>query len=134
MTDWLLHTRGSKQSNEFHLKPTLRNVFRAAGLGITIEINLVKTDFLDLELNLNTGTHSEWRKPGDSPQYISTRSNHPPNIIKQIPTMVAKRLSKLSSNEEIFDSQKGKYEKALESFWLKVSLIKHFLGMEHLMR
>ena len=28
--------------------------------------------------------------------------------------MVAKRLSRLSSNEEIFDNQKGKYEKALE--------------------
>ena len=112
--DGLAVTRRSKQSNEFHLKPTLRNVFRAAGLGITIEINLVQTDFLDLELNLKTGTHSEWRKPGDSPQYINTRSNHPPNIIKQIPTMVAKRLSRLSSNEEIFDNQKGKYEKALE--------------------
>ena len=112
--DGLAVTRGSNQSNEFHVKQALRNVFRAAGLKITIEINLVQTDFLDLELNLKTGTHSEWRKPGDLPQYINTRSNHPPNIIKQIPTMVAKRLSRLSSNEEIFDNQKEKYEKALE--------------------
>ena len=107
-------TRGSNQTNEVHIKQALRNVFSAAGLKITTEINLTKTDFLDLELNLKTGTHSEWRKPGDSPQYIHTKSNHPPNIIKQIPTMVAKRLSRLSSNEEIFNNQKEKYEKALE--------------------
>ena len=92
----------------------LIETFRAAGLEITLKINLDRTDFLDLDLNLKTGTHSEWRKPKDNPMYINTRSNHPPNIIKQIPTMVAKRLSKLSSTEEIFNSKKTKYEVALE--------------------
>ena len=112
--DGLAVTKNCDSSNESHLKTNLKNVFHAAGLKIKVEINLEKTDFLDLELNLRNGTHSEWRKPKDKPQYINIRSNHPPNIIKQIPTMVAKRLSKLSSNEEIFKNKRKKYEEALE--------------------
>ena len=112
--DGLAITRGPDRANEVHVKPLLINVFRAANLKITIDINLERTDFLDLDLNLQNETHGEWRKEGDKPQYINTRSNHPPNIIKQIPTMIAKRLSKLSSNEEIFNNQKTKYEEALE--------------------
>ena len=112
--DGLAVTRGPDKANEVHIKQLLINVFRAANLKITIDINLERTDFLDLDLNLQNETHGEWRKQGDKPQYINTRSNHPPNIIKQIPTMIAKRLSKLSSNEEIFNNQKTKYEEALE--------------------
>ena len=73
-----------------------------------------KTDFLDLELNLENSKHCEYRKPGDTLQYINVRSNHLPNIIKQIPTMVAKRLSRLCTNENIVNKHKAKYEKALE--------------------
>ena len=126
--DGLAVSRYSNRSNEFHVKQNLINVFRAADLKITIDINLERTDFLDLELNLKNGTHSEWRKPGDSPQYINTRSNHPPNIIKQIPTMVAKRLSKLSSNEEIFNNQKSKYEKALQDSGYNAPYFKNHFG------
>ena len=72
-----------------------------ANLNIAIDINLEGTDFLDLDLNLQNEKHGKWRKQGDKPQYINTRSNHLPNIIKQIPTMVDKRLSKFSSNKEI---------------------------------
>ena len=111
--DGLAVTKNNNQSNENHLKKNLIETFRAAGLEITLKINLDRTDFLDLDLNLKTGTHSEWRKKNDNPMYINTRSNHPPNIIKQIPTMVAKRLSRLSSTEEIFNSKKNKYEDAL---------------------
>ena len=112
--DGLAVTRFPDRVNEFHLKPLLINVFHEANLKITVNINLVRTDFLDLDLDLANETHSEWRKAGDQPQYIHTRSNHPPTIIKQIPTMVAKRLSKLSSSEEMFKNQKTKYEEALE--------------------
>ena len=126
--DGLAVTRNSDRSNEFHLKQNLQNVFRAAGLNITIEINMKKTDFLDLELNLETGTHCEYRKPGDSPQYIHVNSNHPPNIIKQIPTMVAKRLSRLCSNEKIFNNHKPKYEKALEESGYCSQLFKNRFG------
>ena len=35
--------------------------------------------------------------------YIHGLSNHPPNVIEQIPNSIQERLSKNSSNEEIFN-------------------------------
>ena len=46
--------------------------------------------------------------------YIHKSSNHPPAIKKQLPKMIEDRLSRLSSNEEIFNSEKGLYEDALK--------------------
>ena len=45
--------------------------------------------------------------------YIHKKSNHPPNIIKQIPLSIEKRLSNLWSNKQIFDEAAEYYEKAL---------------------
>jgi hypothetical protein len=46
--------------------------------------------------------------------YIHTSSNHPPQIIKELPISIGKRLSDNSSNEEIFNQAKDDYEKALK--------------------
>ena len=46
--------------------------------------------------------------------YIHTQSNHPPNIIKQVPVAIEKRLSNLSANEEIFKAATPFYEEALQ--------------------
>ena len=46
-------------------------------------------------------------------QYIHVKSNHPPNIIKQIPKTIVKRLSQLSSNKEIFNESAPFYENKL---------------------
>ena len=53
-------------------------------------------------------------KPDSNLQYINTDSNHPPNIIRQLPLTIEKRLSEHSSNEEIFNNAKADYEKALK--------------------
>ena len=45
---------------------------------------------------------------------IYTRSNHPPNIIKQLPNSICDRLSRNSSNEAIFDANRSDYEEALK--------------------
>ena len=45
--------------------------------------------------------------------YIHAESNHPKNITKNLPAMIEKRLSGLSSNKEIFDEEKMPYEEAL---------------------
>ena len=47
--------------------------------------------------------------------YINTKSNHPPNIIKYIPSMISDRISKISSNEKIFNRAAPQYNAALES-------------------
>ena len=64
------------------------------------------TDFLDVKLNLEKEEFRPFRKPNDSPVYIDVKSNHPSTIIKQIPKMINKRLSNLSSNEKIFNEEK----------------------------
>lgn len=66
---------------------------------------MTETDFLDVKLNLETQQHRPYRKPGDIPTYINILSNHPPAIIKEVPKMVEKWISKLSSNKKIFDEE-----------------------------
>ena len=64
-------------------------------------------------MDLNTGTHRPYRKPDNLPVYISVSSNHPHSIIKQIPAAVEKRISELSSTEEIFNEASKPYNDAL---------------------
>ena len=47
--------------------------------------------------------------------YVNTSSNHPPQVVTQLPTLTDKRLSKNSSSIEIFNSAKVEYEIALEN-------------------
>ena len=54
--------------------------------------------------------------------YIHTSSNHPPQIIKQLPTSIEERLSRNSSNKEIFDTIKNEYEDALQQSGYKKKL------------
>ena len=52
-------------------------------------------------------------KPNDTPTYVHQESNHPRGILKNIPLSVNKRLSSISSNEEVFDLAKHPYQEAL---------------------
>jgi hypothetical protein len=90
------------------------SMFKDNGLSITIETNLHRTEFLDVTLDLNTGKFFPYRKPNDVPLYIDVRSNHPPNIIKQLPSMISKRISDNSCNIEEFDKSKPVYQDALK--------------------
>ena len=45
--------------------------------------------------------------------YINVKSNHSPHIIKNLPTMISKRLSLLSSNEEVFNEESAIYNEGL---------------------
>ena len=75
------------------IKKIISTIFQNNGLKITTESNLLQTDFLDITLNLTTGKYWPYRKPGDIPLYINAKSNHPPNIKKQLPKMISSRLS-----------------------------------------
>ena len=67
-----------------------------------------------MTLNLEKGTFSAYRKPNDHPIYIHKDSNHPPNVIKEMPKSINKRLSAISSTKEEFDLFKPDYQKALD--------------------
>ena len=81
-------------------------VFKDIGFSFEIETNLKEVDFIEVSLNLWNGTYRHYKKLNDSLLYIPNLSNHPPNVIKQIPNSIHERLPKSSSNEEIFGSTK----------------------------
>ena len=88
-------------------------IFKSHGLLLEIECNLKITNFLDITLNLNDGTYKPYRKPNDETIYIHSKSNHPKNIINQLPLSIESRLSKLSSNKNIFDESTKYYQENL---------------------
>ena len=70
--------------------------------------------FLDIRFNLNNGMFKPYKKPNDSLLYIKKSSNHPSQLIKQLPKFINNRLSKNSPNEDVFNESKGEYENALK--------------------
>ena len=87
--------------------------FGKLGLKITITANMKIVNFLDITFNLINGTYKPYKKPNDDIVYINANSNHPPNIIKQLPHNISKRISDISSNREIFEKAAPIYNKAL---------------------
>ena len=77
------------------LRKDIIAIFKSAGLSITIETNLIETDFLDVTFNLHTGKYFPYRKPNNDPLYINIHSNRPSIIKKELPNMINKRLSEL---------------------------------------
>eukprot|EP00794_Sanderia_malayensis_P012498 gene12498-13784_t len=96
------------------IKKNLQSIFKESGLDLVIECNKKVVDFLDVTLNLNDGTYRPFHKQNSVIQYINVESNHPPNIIKQVPKTIEKRLSDHSSSEKIFKEAAPAYEKALK--------------------
>ena len=84
--------------------------FQNHGFKITVEANLIQTDYLDITLNLSNNTYAPFRKENSHIRYVNNQSNHPKLIKKSIGPMVSKRLNKLSSSEEIFNNIKKDYK------------------------
>ena len=80
----------------------LHKCFEQFGLKITAEANLHVVNFLDVTFDLNNGKFKSYTKPNDDPLYKNRHSNHPPSIIKQLPTSINKRISALSADEQTF--------------------------------
>ena len=104
------------------LRKDIISLFKDEGLSITIDTNLIETDFLDVSFNLNTGKYFPFRKPNNAPLYIHSKSNHPPSIIKQLPSMTNKRISSLSCDETEFSKAKITYETALKNSGYQATL------------
>ena len=91
-------------------------------LSTSITMNLPKVDFLDITMDLTNASYYPFKKPNNELQYINKSSNHPPNIIKQLPKMIEKRLSDLSHNETEFERSKAPYENALKTSGFNTTL------------
>ena len=70
------------------IKKSQQKVFKNNGLDVITECNMKVVNYLDVTFNLNDGTYQPYQNPANILQYIHVESNHPPNIIKQIPKTV----------------------------------------------
>ena len=109
-------------SNAHRVKLKLEELYKKEGLKIKVKTNLITTDFLDVKVNLKTGTHQPYRKPGSKIVYIDYQSNHPPSVKRAMPGGIQTRLSTLSSNTEIFQKEVRPYEHELNERGYKCKL------------
>ena len=68
-------------------------------------------DYLDVTFNRIDFSYSPLNKTNNEINYIHKQSNHSPSIIK--PSFVERQISKLSSNEKIFNNSVPTYQEAL---------------------
>ena len=101
----------------------LIEIFKRNSFKITSSTNLCVTDFLDVTLNLKESKFYPFRKENNTLLYVNAKSNHPPSILKQIPDMINKRISKLSCNIEEFEKAKPDYQEALKNCGYNQELI-----------
>ena len=87
-------------------KKAIIKVFKKCGFSIVVDTNL-KT--VDVSLDVDKNICKPYQKPN-----INKNSNHPPNILKQLPKSVVKRISETLSSEEIFNKSIKVYSKALK--------------------
>ena len=90
-------------------------IFKSCGLNITVKTNLKTADFLDVSLDLVNNIYKPYRKPNGETVCINKHSNHPPNILKELPIAVNKQITHISCNQDIFDAAKSTYEQALRN-------------------
>ena len=84
-----------------------------------IIIIIIITEYLDVTFNLKTVKYYHYIKENNVLQYIHAQSNHPPSIIKQIPSMISERVSEISCDKEQFDKAAPDYNRALEKSGFK---------------
>ena len=91
-------------------------------MSVTIEANVKIVNFLDITLDLSADIYKPYMKDNDIPIYVNRESNHPPNVLKNIPLGINQRLSRISANEEVFNKAVPPYQQALEKSGFKHKL------------
>ena len=95
------------------LRKKVTKLFSNHNLKITTQVNITVTDFLDVMLDLQTGLHRPYMKATSSPMYVHKDSNHPRHVKKELPKMIGRRISDLSSNKDVFKSEAVVYSNVL---------------------
>ena len=76
--------------------------------------NIPVVNFHDTTFNLINVIYKPYRKPNDNPVYINKNSNHPPTVLRQLAKLITKRISDISSNEQMFKESIPIHEVALK--------------------
>ena len=88
---------------------------KGIGFAIDVETNLKIVDFLDITFNLNNGTYRPYKKPNDLLLYINKSSNHPPQIINQLPKIINERYLEISPMKKFLTHPNINTKKSLET-------------------
>ena len=76
-----------------------------------------------MTFDLQNNSYKYYRKSDHLPAYICKHSNHPPTILKLLPKNIAKRISDLSSSENIFPDAIPVYKEALQKSGFTTNLV-----------
>ena len=112
--DGLFILRKINKQQADRVRKKIISIFKNIDFKIEIVTNLTEVDFLDVTFNLENNTYRPYKKPNDKLIYIDVSSNHPPQIKKQLTKIISDRLSRNSSNADIFNNTKLEYEEALK--------------------
>ena len=93
------------------VKKNIQKIFKENKLDIIIQCNMKIVNYADVSFDLSNSNYKPYHKPDNEILYIHKDSNHPPSIIKQIPTPIKKRNFNLSCNETILITNQNKYTK-----------------------
>ena len=104
------------------IRKKLYRLFKEEGLNITSEGNITLVDFLDVVLDLKNSTYKPFTKLNANTKYVSLQSNHPPAILANLPEAISRKLSSVSSNKEMFDTEVAHYQNALKDAGYKNTL------------
>ena len=110
--DGLGATRAPPRQAEI-IRKKVAEVLKSFGLGSTSTANSKREEFLDVFFDLENESFRPYLKENNIPQYVHKLSNHPPTVLKNIPEGVNKRLSSISSSEEMFETAAPIYREAL---------------------
>ena len=110
--DGLIYIENSNGPLISKIVKALNHIFKSNKLKISIEQKGHTVNFLDVTLSTD-GSFKPYRKPNSSIAYVSKTSNHPPSVLKNIPSSIQKRLSTISSSEAHFLGAKDEYQSAL---------------------
>ena len=97
--------------------------FKKYGLAITFKMVLFVANFLDIQFNLLKGTFKPYRKPNKPNIYVHKGSNHPPQLLKELPQTIGKRISTISFSKETFECSNIAYASELKNSGYKDKLV-----------
>ena len=105
------------------LKINVAKIFKDCWLSITSKTNLKIVDYLDVIFDLQNNSSKPCRKPDNLLVYIHKHSKHPPAILNKLPKSIAKRISDLSSSENIFHDAIPVYKEASQKSGFTSNLV-----------
>ena len=113
--DGLMTVENSNGPLTESIRKNIKDIFKDLGFKVEITSNIKEVNFLDVNFNLINGTYQPFQKENQTLSYVHKLSNHPNHVLRQIPKSICKRINTNSSNEDMFNIHKRKYEDALRA-------------------